>query len=171
MRIGPVPAVSVALLGAVPALAADAPCSKFSWPVDRELALLQASRVDTATGSVLTANAPLALTLVLAKGAALPTPSQKAADPALFAGFATLTVPKQGDYLISLSANSWIDAAQNGHRVDSNAHSGDPNCQGLRKSVRFTLEQGPLTIEISNNPAGRIDVAVTPWYWGAPAPQ
>jgi hypothetical protein len=161
--------LALALLGAAtPALAADATCSKFNWPVDRELALLAAPRADTASGTVLSSGPPTAITLTLATGAALPTPSERPADPAKFAGFVTLTPARAGDYLVSLSGEAWIDVIQDGKPVASNAHSGDPNCPGLRKSVRFMLNARPVTIEISNGPEDRIQIAVTPWYWGTP---
>jgi hypothetical protein len=43
----------------------------------------------------------------------------------------------------------------------STAHTGDTNCPGLRKSVRFTLTALPLTLEISGAASDRIAVAVT----------
>lgn len=167
--------IAVAFLGcalaaaSVPAFAADAPCSKFAWPVDRELSYLHAIKGETASGATLGAP-PLAVTLVLATGAKLPAPPSRPADPAGYAGFVTLTPLKPGDYLISLSGEAWTDAIVDGKAVASNAHSGDPACPGLRKSVRFTLGAAPVIVEISNAPTDRISVAVTPWYWGPAAP-
>jgi hypothetical protein len=159
------------VLAATPALAADAVCSKFNWPVDRELSLLRAARPDTASGASFAGGPPLALTLKLATGVALPVASERPSDPAKYAGFISISAPKPGDYLVSLSSEAWIDVIQDGKPVASTAHSGDPNCPDLRKSVRFTLSAKPITLEISNAPADHILIAVTPWFWGAAAPQ
>lgn len=153
------------LASATPAFAEDAPvCAKFNWPVSRELALLRAERPDTASGTNIGA-APVAVTLKLATGVTLPAPSEKPADPTKFASYVMLPAPKPGDYLVSLSGEAWIDVVQDGKPVASSTHSGDPNCPGLRKSVRFSLSAKPVTIQISNGPEARILLAVTPWYW------
>ncbi len=160
--------VAALLAAATPAFAEDAVCSKFGWPVDHELTLLRAERPDTASGAMAGA-APVAVTLTLGTGVTLPAPSDKPTDPAKFAGYVTLPAPKAGDYLVSLSSEAWIDVIQDGKPVASTGHSGDPNCPGLRKSVRFTLSAKPVTIQISNGPDARVLLSVTPWYWASTA--
>ncbi len=44
----------------------------------------------------------------------------------------------------------------------STTHTGDPDCPGLRKSVRFTFAAKPLTLQIVNAPRGTIAIAITP---------
>jgi hypothetical protein len=155
---------SLAAVIAAPAFADGAKvCTKFAWPVDRELLLLRASPAETASGAALPA-VPVAVSLQLATGVTLPSPSEKPSDAAKFAGFVTLPAVAAGDYLVSLSGEAWIDVLQDGQRVASYAHSGDPNCPGLRKSMRFTLATRPVTIQISNGTEGHILLAVTPWY-------
>ena len=156
-------------LAAAPALA-DPVCTKFNWLVDRELALLRAPRPDTASGTVISSGLPLAVTLKLVPGAKLPSPSEKTTDPTKFAGFVTLGAPKAGDYLVSLSGEAWIDVIQDG-KPSRRPCIGDPNCPDLRKSVRFTLSDKPVTLQISNAPSDHILIAVTPWFWGATPPQ
>ena len=159
---------SVLFLVAMPARAADAPvCTKFNWPVDRELTLLQTAHADTGSGTTLAAAPPLAVALTLVKGAAPPVASERPGDPTKFSGYVAFAAPTAGDYLVSLSAEAWVDVIQDGKPVRSTDHSGDPNCPGLRKSVRFTLGPKPVTIEIGNSAADRIELTVTPWYWGA----
>jgi hypothetical protein len=164
MKLGAI--IAVGLLAASPALA-DPVCTKFGWPVDRERALLTAADTDTASGTAVGGKPPLGIALKLAAGASLPVASQKPADPAKFAGYVTLGTPAAGDYLVSISSVSWIDVIQNGHAVASTDHSGDPDCPGLRKSVRFTLTDAPVTLEISNAPEDHIRIAITPWFVGA----
>ncbi len=164
MRLGAI--LAVGLLAASPALA-DPVCTKLAWPIDHELALMSAANADTASGAAIAAMAPLGLSLKLATGVSLPAASLKPVDPSKFAGFVTLAAPAAGDYLVSLSNESWVDVIQNGHSIVATDHSGDPNCPGLRKSVRFTLTSAPVILQISNAPADHIRIAFTPWFVGA----
>lgn len=153
------------LCSAAPALA-DPPamCSKLGWPLDKERALLDGTVIAVPSGDTRKAMPTRALSLMLEPGAkvTLPLAPAKPADPAKFAGFVVVPVTTPGDYLISLSSEGWIDAVQNGVAVTSSAHTGDSNCPGLRKSVRFSLAAGQLTIQISNAPSDRIEIAITP---------
>ena len=156
---------SLLMLAAAPAFGEDAKVySKFAWPVEHELLLLRAPPPEAASGATLAA-APVAVSLKFTTGVTLPAPSQKPADPTKFAGFVTLPAPAAGDYIVSLSGEAWIDVIQDGKPVESYSHSGDPNCPGMRKSVRFTLAAKPVTIQISNGPEDHILLAVTPWVW------
>ncbi|HEY0300420.1 MAG TPA: hypothetical protein VGC36_03765 [Rhizomicrobium sp.] len=151
-------------LGAAPAFAADAVCGKLAWPLDKERALLNGTVDAFASGAARKAMPARAISILLnpADKAALPVVSAKPADPAKFAGFAIFPVTVAGDYLVSLSSEGWIDAVQDGAVIASTAHTGDGNCPGLRKSVRFTLAAKPLTLQIGNAPAGHIEIAITP---------
>jgi hypothetical protein len=151
-------------LGTTPAFAADAVCGKLTWPLDKERALLNGSVDAFASGATRKAMPERAISILLnpADKAALPLASTKPADPKKFGGFVILPVATAGDYLISLSAEGWIDAVQDGAALSSTAHTGDENCPGLRKSVRFTLAAKPLTLEISNAPADHIEITITP---------
>ena len=158
-------AAALALLVAAPAFAEDAkPCSKIGWPLGREFAAIAAITGDTASGTVATAAPPLAVRLKLAKGLALPGPSDKPTDSALFAGYLALNAPAAGVYLVSLSSEAWIDVVQDGHTIAPDLHAGDPNCPGLRKSVRFELTNKPATIQVSNEAEDHITLVVTSWY-------
>lgn len=152
------------MAAATPAFAADAVCSKLAWPLDKERALLNGTVNAFASGATRKAMPERAISILLNPGdkAALPVASAKPADPKKFGGFVILPVTTAGDYLISLSAEGWIDAVQDGAALTSTAHTGDENCPGLRKSVRFTLAAKPLTLEISNAPSAHIEIAITP---------
>jgi len=76
--------------------------------------------------------------------------------------YVTLPVTIAGDYLVSLSSEGWIDAIQDGAEVTWTAHTADPDCPGLRRSVRFTHGAKPLTLEIVNAPRSTIAIAITP---------
>jgi hypothetical protein len=154
---------TVLTLGATSAFAADPVCSKLAWPLDNERALLNGTVDAFASGATRKAMPTRAISLMLKPGAAaaLPLASAKPADPAKFSGYVVLPVTIAGDYLVSLSAEGWIDMVQDGTMVQSTAHTGDANCPGLRKSVRFTLAAKPATLEISNAPADHIEIAIT----------
>jgi hypothetical protein len=151
---------AILALAATPALA-DPVCTKLAWPMAHERALLNAPARIVASGTTI-ALADEAFTLSLKSGATLPFPSQKPSDPAKFAGHVVVLVPVAGDYLVSLSGEGWIDAVVSGADVNSTAHTSDPDCPGLRKSVRFTLPAAPVTIEISNAPSATINLIVSP---------
>ncbi len=162
MRRTLLPALAL-LLGAGPALA-DPVCGKLAWPLDHERALLNGTLDAFASGATRKAMPARAVGLLLvpADKAVLPTPAAKPADATKFSGYFTLPVTAAGDYFISLSSEGWIDAVQDGAEVASSAHTGDPDCPGLRKSVRFTFGAKPLTLEIVNAPRSTIAIAITP---------
>ncbi|MEJ0040858.1 MAG: hypothetical protein WDM81_00900 [Rhizomicrobium sp.] len=150
-------------LPALPARA-DPVCSKLAWPLEHERALLNGTLDAFASGATRKAMPPRAIGVLLVPSdkAALPYPAAKPADAAKFSGYVTLPVTTAGDYLVSLSSEGWIDAIQDGATVASTAHTGDPDCPGLRKSVRFTLAAKPLTLQIGNAPGSTIAIAITP---------
>jgi hypothetical protein len=155
-------ALTALLLCATPALA-DPPCSKLTWPLVHEQALMKAPAAHLRSGDIMGVLPDQALTLALkATGdAKLPYPAAKRGDAQKFAGYLRITVPP-GDYFVSLSSEGWIDVYQDGVAIASTAHTGDPDCPGLRKSVRFPLTDKPVTLQISNAPAAAITLAITP---------
>ena len=153
------------LLAALAPLLAAAParadCDHFKWSVARERAWFAASPAALpTTGGQATAGAGYKVTL--AKDVKLPVAPQRAPKPDTFA--AVLSAPKlaPGLYQITLSAEAWVDVAENGKLVQSTAFSGQSDCPGVRKSVRFPLGAGPATIEISNAGADSILFALAP---------
>jgi hypothetical protein len=90
-------------------------------------------------------------------------PPERASKPGAFG--ATLDVADVGApglYQITLSDDAWIDVVQGEARQQSVAFTGQKDCPGARKSVRFSLKAGGLTIQISNAPAATINVAIAP---------
>ena len=148
------------LLGTVPALA-DRACSKLAWPLDSERTLLNRQSETLQSGATVSNLPGSALTLALSVGATLPHATTKPVDPAKFAGYVELPAEPAGDVFVSLSAEAWIDIIQDGTLLASTAFTGDANCPGLRKSVRFTLSGSPATLQISNAVANSIRIAIT----------
>ena len=55
----------------------------------------------------------------------------------------------------------WVDVSQDGRTtLKSSAHSGKAGCPGVRKSLRFALNAGKVTIEISRAPGPQIKLGL-----------
>src|SRR5262249_22652261 len=69
---------------------------------------------------------------------------------------------KPGLYQVTLSSGGWIDMLQGGKALPAAGHTGAKDCQGVRKSVRFTLQAAPVIVQISGVYSNSIKVAVRP---------
>ena len=152
---------------AVPAFAEEpVGCDKFTWPIDKERALLtSADTVTMASGMKLALPLPVAVTIDLLPFADAKLPMAPERAPKLansFAGFISVPAPPQGgSYKVTLSSEAWIDVVQDGHFLKSSAHSGAMGCAGIRKSVKFNLGASPFVVQLSNVPANKITAAIT----------
>jgi hypothetical protein len=150
-----------------PALAEEpVGCDKFTWPLDKERALLtSADTVTVASGMKLALPLPVAVAIDLSPfaDAKLPmAPERAPKQPNSFAGFISVPAPPAaGSYKVTLSSEAWIDVVQDGHYLKSFAHTGASGCTGIRKSVKFNLDAAPFVVQLSNVPANKIGVAIT----------
>ena len=160
--------LALALLGAmaIPA-AAEEDCTGFSFPVDTDIAWMKAAdSVAIETGAKIPAPATKAIALKLkqTRDITLPVKSgrkQQAIGGGTYSGwFEIASLPKAGMYQISLSVDGWIDAAQNGELVQSHSFSGRPACKSVRKSVRYELGAGPVTIQVAGAPVDAAKVTI-----------
>ncbi len=88
-----------------------------------------------------------------------PERSQKAP----YAGYLRIDgVPEARAYLVTLSAEAWIDVIQGGRYLKPAAFTGALDCQGIRKSVRFDLAAEPFVVQLSGATSNSIVVAITP---------
>ena len=142
------------------ATAEDAPaCASFAWSMARERTAFASPNLSTlASGSALPSDGGAAqLTLKPAAEIKLPVPSERPAKPDTFAGFVKATVPATGSYQVTLSDDAWVDVSQDGRStLKPTAISGKAGCPDVRKSVRFALDAGSVTIEISRAPGPQI---------------
>ena len=147
-----------ALLAGAPAYA---DCAQFKWSVARELDLFAASPAPLpATGGVAEPGKAYAVTLARDVKPAV-APERKARDGSLGAVVAVADLPA-GLYQITLSQEAWIDVVENGAIVKSVDFSGNKDCPGVRKSVRFDLPAGPATVQIGNAEAPKLSLAILP---------
>ncbi|WP_413988946.1 hypothetical protein ACMDCR_23500 [Labrys okinawensis] len=156
--------MALTISGAVPTLADDAACKSFKWDLTREQAWFQASPPSLASGATLAKpEGAAALQLSPIDGLAFAIAPEHKPAPGSFGAIMSLPpLDKPAIYQVTLSDEGWIDVIQGGAAVKSGAFSGAKGCPGLRKSVRFDLKPGPVTLQISGVKAQTINVAVGP---------
>lgn len=173
MMIGARPRLGAALFLALGASASaqtpdssPAACTGFAWPLLREQAWFAAPglpRLDS--GATLSATMPGArLALKPTDAADLPFPPSRAPDPGTYAGVLRLEAPMiPGAYQVTLSDRAWIDVSQDGKSTrPAGAHTQQPGCPDIAKSVRFQLGTAPITVIVSGAKAEAIKIAVAP---------
>jgi hypothetical protein len=155
------------LVSAVPALAQEpSGCDKFKWPLDKERATLTGSDLPkVASGSRVTWPLPFATTVKLLPftEAKLPVAPERAPKSNnTFSGFIEAPSPAQsGTYKITLSSEGWIDVVQYGKRLRSITSTGATGCEGVRKSVKFSLAAAPFTVQLSGIDANSVGIAIS----------
>ncbi|KAA3452799.1 hypothetical protein C7I87_01105 [Mesorhizobium sp. SARCC-RB16n] len=147
------------LAGTSLAMAEDAGCEAFKWPVTREQALFAAAPA-TPSGATLTVGSAADLVLVPAEKAGFAVPPEHTPAAGTFGAVASVAVPPEGAIQISVSGEAWIDVIQDGHPVKSVGYSGVKTCPGIRKSVRFKLAAGTATVQFSGAKKETLKVAV-----------
>ena len=163
MRPVPTALCAMLLLSTLSARAEDATgCSKFKWSITREQAAFSAAGLPAiASGQVLPASGASVALQPQAKVAFVKPPARKPkADPAYAAVLSLPPVAAAGTYEVTLSDEAWIDVLQNGTDIKSSGFSGQPDCPGVRKSVRFALQPGAATVQISGASVQAIKVEV-----------
>jgi hypothetical protein len=148
----------VATAGA--ARADDKACASFKWPVAREQAWLAAEHPTLATGAALP-KADGAATLQLSPTADVTyavAPYHKPAD-GTFGAVLNTTLEKDGIYQVSLAGQGWIDVVQGGKSIKSAGYAGAKGCS-IRKSVRFPLKAGPVSVQVSGASVQKLDVTI-----------
>jgi hypothetical protein len=157
--------IALLLIAATPAFAADpVGCDKFKWPMDKDIALLTAPSLPKLSAGVETPPAPVAVTMTLRPiaDAALPKPPERAQKPNTYAGFVRAIAGSAGLYTVTISDYGWIDVIQNDTYLRPRGFSGVTGCTGARKSVRFDVSPGPVTIQVSGAAKDTINLALSP---------
>lgn len=142
-------------------------CDSFAWPLKTEIAWMTAAESDAVqSGATLTAPPAKAISLTLQPAGATkfdvaPTGKGKAEDGKAFAGILKFEgVAAPGLYQVSLSHPGWIDVVQDGKALETEAHTGKSDCEGLRKSVRFKIGAGPFSVQLNGVPVDAIKITV-----------
>ncbi|MDG4902340.1 hypothetical protein P9217_17660 [Mesorhizobium sp. WSM4989] len=147
------------LAGTSFAIAADAGCDAFRWPVTREQALFPSASA-AQSGAALTVGQAADFSLAAVDTIGFEVPPGRAPAAGTFGAMASVTVPAEGELQFSLSDEVWIDVVQDGRAVKSAGFSRAKTCPGIRKSVRFKLSAGPATVQLSGAKKADLKVAV-----------
>lgn len=142
-------------------------CESFAWPLKVEIDWMQsADSAAVASGATLAAPPAKAIALTLqptdvVKFDVAPSGKPKGDAAKTFAGIVKFDgVAAPGLYQVSLSSPGWIDVVQDGKTLETQAHTGKSDCEGLRKSVRFNIGAGPFAVQINGAPNAEIKIAV-----------
>ena len=142
-------------------------CDSFAWPLKTELEWMKAADSEAAqSGGKLAAPPAKAIALTLQPADAVkfevaPTGNGKAESGKAFGGIITFDgVAEPGLYQVSLSGPGWIDVVQGGKALETEAHTGKSDCEGLRKSVRFKIGAGPFAVQLNGVPEAAVKLAV-----------
>ncbi len=138
-------------------------CASFAWPVTLERKWFAASDLPSFhSGASLATFLEGGLNLVL-----LPLPDVRfVVTPETpmqsgWGGLMFLPPPdKPGVYQVTLSEKAWVDVIQGGVRITSQGHTGSMDCLEVRKSIRFVLGPGPVTLQISGASKPTLRVAI-----------
>lgn len=169
MRISgllPVAVCTIVLAASSTAFAAETGgCESFAWPITTELQWLKATDSQpVASGAKLPVPPEKAISLSLEPMSAVSFPVAPTGrmKPEGYGGVVTFddlgSAP--GSYQVTLQFKAWVDVVQNGKALKSTAHSGKSDCDGVRKTIRFDLDTGPFTVEVSNVKTDAIKFAI-----------
>lgn len=143
----------------------EAACAHFAWPIARERAWFAAKLGATPSGTrIVDTDEAILLELKPTKSFQFILTPERAPRPESFTGDVIIAgVAAPGVYQITLSDEAWIDVFENDARMKSTAFTGQKDCPGVRKSVRFELTPGaPVTVLISNSQKNSIRLAIAP---------
>ena len=142
-------------------------CEQFDWSVKRELELLHDPYLEMVfSGATLGSIPDKGLVMQLQPNATIDYVLAPGGEPKSDDSFAGLLfikdVPQSGIYQVTLSEDAWIDLIQDGKALALAAETVNPNCSDARKSMRFRLERGPVTIQVSGASSTLIKLVVLP---------
>jgi hypothetical protein len=165
-------AAAIAVLAFIPAVqAADAdPCTRFTWDVTRELAVMKQTPESVTAGVKAGTKVP---TLSPGKLYELKLSDQstvtfvaKPAKPTLpdgaQGGLAQFRVSKAGKYRVAMTSGHWIDVVAGTEMIKSRDFQGARGCERPRKIVEYQLPAGrDLTLQLSGAPDATVIISIT----------
>ena len=140
--------------------AAEDGCGRFAWPVDREQELFADGLfADVESEYALPRDGVFALRLQPVAQVIYMVPPERGRDDGL-GGVVTLEWISAGRWQVTVSADVWIDAVQNDHRLTPLASTARTDCPGIRQSVQFQVDSVPLTLQFGGASVKRLNIAV-----------
>lgn len=145
----------------------DPACEQFDWSIKRELALFANPNLEMVfSGATLNSLPEKGLVIELQPHGTMDyvlAPAHEPKSEDTFAGLILVAnVPQTGAYQVTLSQDAWIDLIQDGKAQALSAETISTDCGDARKSMRFHLEQGSLTVQVSGAASNQIRLAIFP---------
>lgn len=142
-------------------------CDQFEWSIKREFEFLRDPYLEMVfSGAALGSIPDKGLVMELQPHGTVDYVLAPGGDPKSDGSFAGLLfikdVPQAGTYQVTLSEDAWVDLIQDGKALALAAETGNPNCSDAPKSMRFRLERGPLTVQVSGVSSTLIKLVILP---------
>jgi hypothetical protein len=164
-------ALLVAALVSQTALAADAdPCTKFTWDVSHELAVMKQTPQPVSAAAKSGKDVPqlqldkvYELKLANQSGVTFAlTPGKPTLPDNAQAGLAHFKTEKAGRYRVSITSGHWIDILDGSQLIRSRDFQGTRGCPLPHKIVEYDLPAGrDLILQLSGSPDASVVLAVT----------
>jgi hypothetical protein len=143
------------------AASARADCDHFKWKLDQEKTWFAATPEPVEAGGRIAATRGVYQVALKPESAAGYIVAPKTLTPGAYGAIVRIAeVPKAGLYQLTLSSEAWVDVIQNDARARTRNVSRQRDCPSFKKSVRFTLDEGPAVVEFSGVAAPSIDFAL-----------
>ena len=141
-------------------------CEQFEWSIKREFELLRDPYLEMVfSGAALGSIPDKGLVMELQPHATVDyvlAPGGEPKDDSSAGLLFIKNVPQAGTYQVTVSEDAWIDLIQDGKALALAAETANPNCSDARKSMRFRLERGPLTVQVSGVSSTVIKLVIMP---------
>jgi len=148
---------------------ADDACTDFKWDVSKERLLFATAPVPLSAGTdaktAPTVRPDRLYQIQLASQASVKfalEPGRKSRADSDHGGVATLRVPANGSYRISMDVPIWIDVVSNAALLTAKDFQGQRDCKAPHKIVEFELAADQvLTLQLSSSAAESVRMTVT----------
>ena len=145
-------------------------CPGFSWDVSAEHALFMTAPGALVAGETRAAAPAVEIgrlvQLELHPASAVKfaaAPGRPPSGGQVYAGLATIKVPRSGAYRISVNQNLWVDVVIQGRRLPALDYEGSRSCDAPHKIVVFKLTSGKTwVLQLSGGIESAARVTVTP---------
>jgi len=163
-------AVAFLLCCQITAAAEDDPCTRFTWDVSHELAVMKEEPRTLAAAPnpqsalpQLDLDTPYEITLADQSAAVfIITPGKPTLPDGAHAGILRFRTDKAGLYRVSITSGHWIDVIDGKALLKSRDFQGARGCERPRKIVEYELPGGrELTLQLSGAADASILLAVT----------
>jgi molybdate transport system substrate-binding protein len=160
----------IATAGQAASAADTDPCTRFTWDVSRERAVMKQTPQAVAAAVKPSADVPQIepekLYAVKLAGQSTVTfvanPSKSTLNDGTHAGFVRFRVEKAGRYRVSISSGHWIDIVDGTQLVSSTGFQGQHGCERPHKLVEYELPADrDLTLQFSGSTDAQVIVAIT----------